>query len=69
MDENSQNKCRIQFKKLPDQSGDFDLKAATPAERLSVMWQLSLDAWAFRGEPTAEPQLQRHIIRVFRRKS
>ncbi|HEY0428171.1 MAG TPA: hypothetical protein VGC76_10350 [Pyrinomonadaceae bacterium] len=46
-----------------------DLKNTTPAERWAMMWQLALDAWAFKGEPVAEPGLQRHIIRVYRRES
>jgi hypothetical protein len=28
-----------------------DLLKTTPAERLQMMWQLPLDAWAFKGEP------------------
>jgi hypothetical protein len=46
-----------------------DLKNTTPAERRAMMWQLALDACAFKGEPVAEPRLQRHIIRVYRRES
>ena len=46
-----------------------DLKNTTPEERWAMMWQLALDAWAFKGEPVAEPRLQRHIIRVYRRES
>ncbi|MDQ3374335.1 MAG: hypothetical protein M3521_10670 [Acidobacteriota bacterium] len=46
-----------------------DLKNTTPAERWAMMWQLALDAWAFKGEPLAESRLQRNIVRVFRRES
>ena len=46
-----------------------DLKNTTPAERWAMMWQLALDAWAFKGEPVAEPRLQRNIVRVYRRES
>ena len=44
-----------------------DLSRTTPAERLQMMWQLALDAWAFKGEPVAELRLPRHIVRVLRR--
>jgi hypothetical protein len=44
-----------------------DLSAQTPTERLSIMWQLTLDAWAFRGTPLAESRLSRHITRLYRR--
>ncbi|MDQ3713080.1 MAG: hypothetical protein M3388_12795 [Acidobacteriota bacterium] len=54
---------KTSFKKETD-----DLKNTTPAERWAMMWQLALDAWAFKGETVAEPRLQRNIVRVFRRK-
>jgi hypothetical protein len=44
-----------------------ELSKTTPAERLQMMWQLTLDAWAFKGEPVAELRLPRHIVRVLRR--
>lgn len=61
---------QIKVTKLSEQTDDFDLRKMTsPAERWAMMWQLTLDAWAFKGEPVAEPGLHRHIVRVFRRKS
>ena len=59
----------IQVRKTSLKEESDDLKNTTPAERLGMMWQLTLDAWAFKGEPVAEPRLQRHIVRVFRRES
>jgi len=52
---------------LRDQDTVDDLSKTTPAERLQMMWQLTLDAWAFKGEPIAELRLPRHIVRVLRR--
>lgn len=52
---------------LAQQGEDPDLRNTTPAERLGMMWQLTLDAWAFTGEPVAESRLPRHIVRVLRR--
>lgn len=46
-----------------------DLKNTTAAERWAMMWQLALDAWAFKGEPVAQPELQRNIVRVYRQES
>jgi hypothetical protein len=44
-----------------------DIAARTPAERVAMMWQLALDAWAFKGDTThAESRLQRHVGRVHR---
>jgi hypothetical protein len=58
---------RIRVVELHDQEKDADLEDTTPAERIGMMWQLALDAWAFMGEPVAEPGLSRHIVRVLRR--
>jgi hypothetical protein len=46
-----------------------DARRTTPAERLQMMWQLTLDAWTFKGEPLAELRLPRHVVRVLRRES
>jgi hypothetical protein len=59
----------IKIRKTSFKDETDDLKNTTPEERWAMMWQLALDAWAFKGEPVAEPKLQRHIVRVFRRKS
>ena len=59
----------IRISNLQDQDQfEFeDLARTTPAERLQMMWQLTLDAWAFKGEPVVELRLPRHIVRVLRR--
>jgi hypothetical protein len=59
----------VQVRKTSLKEESDDLENTTAAERWAMMWQLALDAWAFRGETVAEPKLQRHIIRVYRRKS
>jgi hypothetical protein len=41
-------------------------RSMTPADRLALMWQLALDAWAFTGQSSAESRLPRHIVRVHR---
>ena len=59
----------IRISKLQDQDRTADLKSTTPAQRLDMMWQLAIDAWAFKGEAVAELRLPRHIVRVLRRES
>jgi hypothetical protein len=59
----------IQVRKTSLKEETNDLKNTTAADRWAMMWQLTLDAWAFKGEPLAESRLQRHIIRVYRRES
>lgn len=49
-----------------EEPGD-DLSAETTAEeRLGMMWQLTLDSWAFTGA-TVESRLPRDVARVVRR--
>ncbi len=59
----------IQVRKTSLKEETDDLKNTTAAERWAMMWQLALDAWAFKGEPLAESRLQRNIVRVYRRES
>ncbi len=58
-----------QIRRLKDQGDEPDLRALGPGERLAMVWQLTVDAWAFRGEPIDESRLQRHVVRVVRRGS
>ena len=59
----------IRISKLQDQDRPEDLQSTTPVQRLDMMWQLAIDAWAFKGESVAELRLPRHIVRVLRRES
>jgi len=63
------NTRKVRISKLQEQDYDEYVRLATPAQRLKMMWQLALDAWAFKGEPIAESRLPRHIVRVLRRAS
>lgn len=58
----------VRVRRPGERAEDADLRATTPAERLGMMWQLALDAWAFKGEPLAEPELPRHVVRIVRMK-
>lgn len=42
-------------------------RALGPADRLSMMWQLAIDAWAFTGQSGAESRLPRSLVSVHRR--
>jgi hypothetical protein len=58
----------VRVSPLHDQEAERDMYAMTPAQRLDMMWQLALDAWAFKGESLAESRLPRHVVRVVRRR-
>jgi hypothetical protein len=60
---------KVRVVNLLEQDKHDDLRSTTPAQRLEMMWQLTLDAWAFKGEPVAELRLPRHTVRVLRRES
>ena len=60
-------RSNISVKPLSADNEDDLLKSTTPAERVAMMWQLTVDAWAFKGEQVAELRLPRHIVRVLRR--
>jgi hypothetical protein len=51
---------------LHDREPEKDLDGATPAERLSMVWPVTLNAWAFKEETLAESRLQRHSVRVLK---
>ena len=57
--------CRL-FRSFNDQerADQQYWRSRTPADRLAMMWQLTLDAWAFAGERVAESRLPRHIVRI-----
>jgi len=52
----------LRSKEGPD---DDDLRLSVE-ERIALVWPLTVDSWAFKGEPVAESRLPRHIVRVFR---
>jgi hypothetical protein len=56
----------IRIVTLQEQDKQDDLQSTTAAQRLEMMWQLTLDAWAFKGDPVAEFPLQRNLVRVIR---
>ena len=53
---------------LAEQGQEPDLINTTAEERIGMMWQLALDAWAMKGEPVVYERLPRHIVRVIRGK-
>lgn len=60
----------IQVRKtsLRDSDDRSDLKDKSPQQLIGMMWQLALDAWAFKDGLNAEPRIQRHIIAIKRLK-
>ncbi len=59
----------VRVASLYGQESASDLQDTTPSERIGMMWQVTLDAWAFKGESVAESGLPRHIVNIQRGKS
>jgi hypothetical protein len=59
---------KLHISRLHQQGDEDDLRQTTAAERIGMMWQLALDAWAFKGEPV-EPRLPRNVVCVVRGRS
>ena len=57
----------IRVAKLSDLGREPDLRDTTAAERLGMMWQLTLDAWAFVEGFDAEAPMRRDVVRAVRR--
>lgn len=41
--------------------------AATPAERLMMVWPLTIEAWAMQGVDITQFRLPRHVVHIERR--
>ena len=56
----------LRVSRLKEQGDEDDFKDAAPAERIAVVWQLTLDAWSFKEQPVAQHRLQRDVVRIQR---
>lgn len=53
---------QVEKRSLYDDRPDEFLQNCTPAERVSMVWSLTMDAWSFSGEQNLESRLQRHVV-------
>ncbi len=63
---NMSDPAPARIRALHERAEDNDFEGMTPAQRVGMMWQLALDAWAFQGSGDAESRLPRHIVRIQR---
>ena len=54
-------------RRLTDPEDRADMVRQTPAERVGMMWTLTLQAWTFAKELIGEPRLRRDVVRLTRR--
>ena len=62
----SMDRSRVKKSTLQSQGSDEFVADATPAERISMVWPLTLEAWTFKDPNVAESRFQRHVVRVIR---
>ena len=60
------DRSRIVKTTLHDQEDRGFIPNATPAERMAMVWPMTLDAWAFMDPAGAKSEFQRHVVRVQR---
>jgi hypothetical protein len=60
------NRQIVRKSTLREQGRDDDLRHLSIEDRLGMMWQLAIDAWAMKGEDVAKQEFQRHVERVIR---
>jgi hypothetical protein len=58
----------VRKRSLHQRDNNDDLKGKSPQQLIGMMWQLALDAWAFKDNINAEPRLQRHVVVLKRRR-
>jgi hypothetical protein len=44
----AESRRNVKVRRLYEQGEEADLERTTPSERISMMWHLTLDAWAFK---------------------
>ena len=54
----------VRIRGLHERTEDKDFEVMTPAERVGMMWQLALDAWAFKAPVMLNPDF-REILSAF----
>ena len=65
-DSSSMDRTRVKKSTLQAQGSDANVSVGTPGERMDLVWQLTLDAWAFKDPKLAESRFQRHAVRIVR---
>jgi hypothetical protein len=53
--------------RLGEVEGDGGVGALSASERVMMVWQLTLQGWAFKEDLRDEPRLRRDVGRVIRR--
>lgn len=61
------NRQVVRRSTLAEHGLEVELRDTTIEQRLGMMWQLAVNAWAMKGDDVAEHEFQRHVVRIERR--
>ena len=61
--------CNLLRPDLGQPRPDAGVPAATAAERILMVWPLTITAWAFKEPNVVQSRLQRHVVRTIRSES
>ena len=56
----------VRVSRLHDEEDDAYVRSLSPAERIAMVWPLTLQAWGFKEGLEDEPRLQRDVVRLVR---
>ena len=62
-----QREVTVRKSTLAEQGSERDHSDLSPEQRMALIEQLTIDAWAMRGENIAKQRLQRHVVCLERR--
>ncbi len=51
---------------LHEEGDEPYLSSLSPAERIAMVWPITLQTWAFKEGPQGEPRLRRDVVRIIR---
>jgi len=57
---------RVRKTTLADEGHDPYVKTLSPSDRVAMVWQLTLQAWAFKEPGFREPRLRRDVVHTRR---
>ena len=60
------NRQIVRKSTLAEQGNEDDLRRTTVEERWNMMWQLTVNAWAMKGDDIAGQEFQRDVERLER---
>lgn len=66
MHDNPQTSRAIRVSTLAEQGNENDLAGTTVDERMAMMWQLAVDAWAMMGVEVRQLEFRRDVGRLIR---